>query len=214
MAKAQQRQSKGVASTTPFHLDLEEFPPFFEEPNLAIATLGQPPNYLTPTYQAIETFGLKLLNHPVIVTLGNLLRVACKITKCLLCGSATLVKPLEAEGVSMLDNLSTLCIFDHEEVGLNAVAIDQNRPILVVQIGTGTLDDVYLDGGLCLNIITEDVRACLDLSKPQVAPYRLRMAHHALLDLVGLIQDVQITVHGIPYQIALTVIKTKAVKNA
>lgn len=71
-----------------------------------------------------------------------------------------------------------------------------------------------MDGNLGVNIISEEVWARLGLPKPQVAPYRLPMAVQALVDPISLIRDVQITVLGIPYQVALTVIKTKAVNNA
>lgn len=136
--------------------------------------LGSNPQ--NPIVQAITTFGSKLLNHPVIVSLDDLLRVAPKITKFLLCCTTTPVEPPKAKGASTSHNLPTPHILDHEDVGLNAVAVDQNLPIFSVQIGTRTLDNILLDGGLGINVITEEVRAQSGLPKPQVAPYRLRMA--------------------------------------
>jgi hypothetical protein len=39
----------------------------------------------------------------------------------------------------------------------------------------------------------------LELPKPKPTPYNLRMPHHTTIKLVGLIHDLKIYVHGIPY---------------
>jgi hypothetical protein len=43
----------------------------------------------------------------------------------------------------------------------------------VVQIGKNTIDDVFLDGGLGVNISTGQLKARLKLPKPKLAPYNL-----------------------------------------
>jgi hypothetical protein len=49
--------------------------------------------------------------------------------------------------------------------------------IIQVQIGKNTIEDVLLDGGPGVNIITKQLRLRLGLPKPKLAPYNLRMAN-------------------------------------
>jgi hypothetical protein len=44
-------------------------------------------------------------------------------------------------------------------------------------MGRNMIDDVVLDGGFGVNIITEQLRARLGLLKPKLTPYNLRMAN-------------------------------------
>jgi hypothetical protein len=44
-----------------------------------------------------------------------------------------------------------------------------------VQIGKNTIEDVLLDGGSGVNIITKQLRLKLGLPKPKPAPYNLTM---------------------------------------
>ncbi len=56
-----------------------------------------------------------------------------------------------------------------------------------------------LDGGFRVNIIIEQLKLRLGLPKPKLAPYNLRMVNQTTTKLVGLIRDLKIYVHGIPY---------------
>ncbi len=56
-----------------------------------------------------------------------------------------------------------------------------------------------MDGGFGVNIIIEWLRLRLGLPKPKPTPYNLRMAYQTTTKLVGLIRDLTIYVHGIPY---------------
>jgi len=56
-----------------------------------------------------------------------------------------------------------------------------------------------LDGGSRVNIITKQLRLRLGLPKPKPTPYTLRMVDQTTTKLVGLIKDLKIYVHGIPY---------------
>jgi hypothetical protein len=58
---------------------------------------------------------------------------------------------------------------------------------------------VLLDGGFGINIITKQLKLRLGLPKPKPAPYNLRMADQTTTKLVGLIRDLKIYVHDIPY---------------
>jgi len=73
--------------------------------------------------------------------------------------------------------------------------------IIEVQIRKNTIEDVLLDGGFGVNIITKYLRLKLGLLKPKLAPYNLRMANQTTIrDLV------MIYVNGIPYIIKFTII--------
>jgi hypothetical protein len=58
---------------------------------------------------------------------------------------------------------------------------------------------VLLDGSFGINIITKQLRLKLGLPKLKPAPYNMRMANQTTTKLVGLIRDLKIYVHGIPY---------------
>jgi hypothetical protein len=71
--------------------------------------------------------------------------------------------------------------------------------IIQVQIGKNTIEDVLLDGGFGVNIITKQLRLRLGLPKPKPVTYNLRMASQTTTKLVVLIRDLKIYVHDIPY---------------
>jgi hypothetical protein len=71
--------------------------------------------------------------------------------------------------------------------------------IIQVKVGRNTIDDVLLDGGSKVNIIIEQLKVKLGLPKPKLAPYNLRIANQTTKKLVGLIKDLEMYVHGIPY---------------
>jgi hypothetical protein len=78
--------------------------------------------------------------------------------------------------------------------------------IFQVQIGKNTIEDVLLDGGSGKNIIIKQLRLKLRLPKPKPAPYNLRMVDQTTTKPVGLIKDLKIYVHGMPYIITFTVL--------
>jgi hypothetical protein len=71
--------------------------------------------------------------------------------------------------------------------------------IIQVQEGKNIIDDVLLDGGSKVNIIIEQLRVKLGLPKPKLAPYNLWIANQTTTKLVGLIKNLKMYVHGIPY---------------
>jgi hypothetical protein len=69
------------------------------------------------------------------------------------------------------------------------------------------VEDVLLDGGLGVNNITEDLKKKLWLAILKPAPYTLRMVHKTLTKPIGLIWDLKIHIHGIPYVVTFTLMK-------
>jgi hypothetical protein len=71
--------------------------------------------------------------------------------------------------------------------------------IIQIQIDKKTIDDVLLDGGFGVNIIIEQLKTRLGLLKPKPIPYNLQMVNQNTTKLIGLIKDLRIYVHNIPY---------------
>jgi hypothetical protein len=59
--------------------------------------------------------------------------------------------------------------------------------IILVQVGKNIVEDVLLDGGSSVNIITEDLRKNLRILISKPTPYTLRMGNQTLTKLIGLI---------------------------
>jgi len=63
---------------------------------------------------------------------------------------------------------------------------------------------VLLNGGFRINIITKKLRVQLGLSKPKLPHYNMHMTYQSVAKPLGLIKDVKIIIHGIPYAVTFT----------
>ncbi len=61
------------------------------------------------------------------------------------------------------------------EPTITLVAINHQMAIIQVQVGKNFIENVLLDGGSRVNIITEKLKVQLSLSKSKPTPYNLRM---------------------------------------
>jgi hypothetical protein len=59
--------------------------------------------------------------------------------------------------------------------------------IIPTHVGKNLVEDVLIDGGSEINIITKDLWKKLGLLTPKLAPYILQMVNHTLIKLIGLI---------------------------
>jgi hypothetical protein len=84
-----------------------------------------------------------------------------------------------------------------QEVGTIIITIDNHMAVIQVHIGKNTIQNVLLDGGSGVNIITKQLRLRLRLPKSKTAPYNLRMANQTTTKPMGLIKDLKIYFHGI-----------------
>jgi hypothetical protein len=78
------------------------------------------------------------------------------------------------------------------------VVVNNHMVVIQVQMGKNIID-VLLDGGLRMNIIIEQLKTRLGLLKPKPTPYNLRMVNQNTTKPIGLIKDLKMYVHGIPY---------------
>ncbi len=83
--------------------------------------------------------------------------------------------------------------------------------VIQVQIGKNIIEDVLLDGGTSVNIITENFKTKLGLPKPRLAPYHFRMTDHSMTKPLGIIKNLKIQIHGIPYVAAFTILQNNVV---
>jgi hypothetical protein len=70
-----------------------------------------------------------------------------------------------------------------------------------------------LDGRISVNIITKNLKTWLSLPKPQPAPYHLRMADQNMTRPLGIIRNLKIHIHGIPYVATLNVLQNNVVDS-
>jgi hypothetical protein len=77
-------------------------------------------------------------------------------------------------------------------------------------VDRNTIEDVLLDGGLGVNIITKLFCNKLGLPKPKHALYNLRMVDQTTIKLIGLMQNMKILVYGIPYVMTFMVLQNNA----
>jgi hypothetical protein len=87
-------------------------------------------------------------------------------------------------------------------------------PIIQVQIGKNIVEDVLIDGGASVNIIRENLGTKLGLPKQRLSPYHLRMANQSMTKPLGIIINVKIHIHGIPYIATFTVLKNSVVDSS
>ncbi len=107
--------------------------------------------------------------------------------------SIKFVQPMQLEPV----RLEPTCVI---------IVIDHQMVVIQVQVGKNFIDDVLINGGSRLNIIIENVRVQLGLLKPDPTSYNLCMANQTIAKPLGLIRDLKIFVHGIPYIVTFTII--------
>ncbi len=89
-----------------------------------------------------------------------------------------------------------------------SIAIDHQMAIIQVQVRKNFIEDVLLDGGSRVNIIIEKLKVQLGLSRPKPSPYNLRMVDQTIAKPLGLITNLKILVHGIPYVVTFIIIQS------
>jgi len=88
-----------------------------------------------------------------------------------------------------------------------SIAIDFHMGVIQVHVKRNLVDDVLLDEGSSANIIIEDLQKWLGLPSPKPVPYMFRMANQSLTKPIGIIRNLKIHIHGIPYIATFTVMQ-------
>jgi hypothetical protein len=92
---------------------------------------------------------------------------------------------------------------------ITSVAIDHQMVIIHVQMAKNFIEDVFLHGDFGVNIIMEKLKVQLGLSKPKPSPHNLHVVDQTIAKPLGLIKDLKILVHGIPYVVTFTIIQSR-----
>ena len=139
-------------------------------------------------------------NHKLQVTMRDLFSLSPSLTE--------FVRSWLTEAVTQPSRTPTT-----EELIAATEAIDKHMLMISISIGKNIVDDVLLDGGSGVNVITEEERHKLGLPKPSPAPFKLKMANGTIAKPTGLLRDVKIHIHGIPYIVTFTVIDCQTIKS-
>ncbi len=97
---------------------------------------------------------------------------------------------------------------------LALIAINPHMVVIQVHIGRNLVDDVLLGGGSKANIITKDLRKRLGLPFPKLVPCMLQMVYQSLTKLIGIIRDLKIHTHGIPYIAIFTMMQNNVLDGS
>ncbi len=97
------------------------------------------------------------------------------------------------------------------KVGTVVIALNNHMALIQIHIGKNAIEDVLLDGNYGINIITTHLRLKLGLWKPKPTPYNLRMADQITTKPLGLIKELKMYVHGIPYITTFTILQNSVV---
>ncbi len=67
-----------------------------------------------------------------------------------------------------------IAVETHSELDTIAIEVNNQMVVIQVQMGKNIVEDVLIDGGASVNIITENLKTKLGLPKPKLAPYHLK----------------------------------------
>jgi hypothetical protein len=99
----------------------------------------------------------------------------------------------------------------HFEVHIAVIEVDNQMVVIQVQVGKNIVEDVLLNGGTSVNIITKNLRTNLGFPKPRQVPYHLQMVDQSTTRTLGIIINLKIHKHGIPYVATFTILQNNVV---
>jgi hypothetical protein len=99
----------------------------------------------------------------------------------------------------------------HSELNIVVIEVDNQMVVIQVQVGKNIFEDVLLDGGANVNIITKNLRTKLELPKLKLLPYHLRMVKQSMTRPLGIIRNLKIYILDIPYIITIIILKNNVV---
>jgi len=86
--------------------------------------------------------------------------------------------------------------------------------VIQVQVRKNIVEDVLKNGGASVNIIMENLKTKLGLPKPRLVPYHFRMANQSTTRPLGIIRNLKIHIHGIPYITTFIILKNSVVDSS
>jgi hypothetical protein len=99
----------------------------------------------------------------------------------------------------------------HFKVDTLTIKVNNQMEVIQVQVGKHIIEDVLLDGGANVNIMTKNLKTKLGLPKPRLTPYHLRIVDQSMIKPFGIIKNLRIHIHGIPYVTTFIVLQNNVV---
>ncbi len=94
---------------------------------------------------------------------------------------------------------------------IDVVIMDHQMVVIMVHVGKNMIDDILLDRRSWVNAITDGLRQKLGLLPPQLTPFNLQMVNFSFSKPLGIIPNIKIKIHGMPYIITFMVMNKKSV---
>jgi hypothetical protein len=91
------------------------------------------------------------------------------------------------------------------------MVLDHQTVVIVMHVEKNMVDDVLLDGRSKANAITYGLKQKLRLPPPQPTPFNLWMANSSFDKHLGIVPNIRIKIHGIPYIVTFMVMNNKIV---
>jgi hypothetical protein len=105
-----------------------------------------------------------------VINLGQLLKILPNIKQ-------NIFKPIKPIQLVQPEPTCVIVVINHQMV------------VIQVQVGKNFIDDVLIDGGFGVNVIKENLKIQLSLSKPNPSPYNLHMAYQTIAKPLGLMDE-------------------------
>ena len=151
----------------------------------------------TTSQASIQALCDHILDQTIVVTIGQFLKHSPTLRSTL---ARHFTDDRESELAQSPTNPTTTSISA-------AIAVDRQMPVVQITIEKTLVDNVLLDGGSGVNLMSNNLRKQLGLPQPKPSPYFLKMADQTRVQPVGLFNHLKITVHNIPYIIVVTVVE-------
>ncbi len=102
----------------------------------------------------------------------------------------------------------------HSELDTLVIQVNNQMAIIQVQAGKNIVEDVLINERASVNIIIKNIRKKLGLPKPRPIPYHLTMADQSMTRPLGIIKNLKIHIHGIPYIATFTILKNNVIDSS
>ncbi len=96
----------------------------------------------------------------------------------------------------------------HSKLNTITIEVSNQMVVIQVQVRKNIVENILINGGASVNIITENLKTKLSLPKPRPAPYCFKMANQNMTKPLGIIRNLKIHIHGNPYIATFIVMKT------
>ena len=96
---------------------------------------------------------------------------------------------------------------DPKVIEVNSTTLDPDAAVIRIQLGQYKLNNVLVDGGSVVNVMSNQLRKNLGLPRPKVAQFILGMANDAPVTPLGILSSVAITTHGVTIPATFVIIE-------